>query len=67
MYYTCLFNKNIKMETLMNQNDYNKNYLDYFIKLENEIAKLKNYVHFSKKNFKTKPCYRMSTKDKFMI
>ena len=37
----------------MNQQDYGKNYLDYFRKLENEILELKNYVHFSKKNFKT--------------
>lgn len=37
----------------MDQQDYKKNYLDYFRKLENEIMKLKNYVHFSEKNFKT--------------
>lgn len=37
----------------MNQQNYEKNYLDYFKELEREIMQLKKYVHFSKKNFKT--------------
>lgn len=37
----------------MNQQEYKKIYLDYYNKLEDEIMELKNYVHFSKKNFKT--------------
>lgn len=37
----------------MNQQEYNKNYYDYFEELEGGIIQLKPYVHFSKRNFKT--------------